>query len=275
MAKKIYLSPANHDGQNVCRYNNKKCRETIHSRQIALQAGKYLKHNGFSVKVRKTMTGTTIKSIIGSATMAKAVAEANKWGADLYIPIHTNASSDSSVSGVMFMTLNKSASKYKKAYDKIGKTIQKEYAAALKAAGYKAKSAKWVARPDLYEITQPNALTFYLEMGFHTNLKPDVTYFIHKDSYTFAGKAIAKGICAYYGVTFKDTDKTEPIPDTPSEPTESPETGETGDSEQVFDNEENEAGNESERPGIDEAIGQGLGLIILGILAAVVALLFV
>lgn len=220
MAKKIYLSPANHDGENVCKFKPT-CRETIHCRTIALYAQKYLQYNGFLVKVRKTMQGSMILS---DQTMQKAVRAANAWGADLYIPIHTNAASSSKTRYFMMMTLNKSAAKYKKLANTIGKTIQAQYAAALKAAGYTAEAMVWSARSDLYELNTPQAISCYLEMGFHTNKTVDCTHFIHKDNGAYAGKAIAKGVCAYYGIVFKDPDETSvaPEPETPVEPEEKP-----------------------------------------------------
>lgn len=222
MPKKIYLSPANHNGENVCKFSSS-CRESIHCRAIALSAERYLRANGFSVKVRETMRDGRF---LPSQTMAKAVMQANAWGCDLYIPIHTNASSNPNARYVMFMTLNKTAQKYKTAYEKIGKTIHAEYSSALQEAGIAANAPRWVASDDLYEINAPNALSFYLELGFHTNKAVDCALFIHRDNGAYAGKAIAKGICAYYGVSFNDPDVSaapdpvEPLDPAPAEPTD-------------------------------------------------------
>lgn len=264
MAKKIYLSPANHDGQNVCKYKST-CRETIHCRSIALAAQKYLEANGFLVKVRKTMQNG---KILSGQTMAKAVAEANKWGADLYIPIHTNASSDSATRYFMMMTLDKTQQKYKKLYNTIGKAIQQQYQNALKEAGYAAKSMVWSARPDLYEIDMPEAITCYLEMGFHTNKTVDVMQFIHKDEGAYAGKAIAKGVCAYYGVTFKDPDEAQPDQD----PNASQETAPPQPQAPEGDFAQTDPAKE-ETTDIQQEVHSALGGIVLAILAGIIVLL--
>lgn len=65
---------------------------------------------------------------------------------------------------------------------------------------YPEKEAAFAQRTDLYEINEPKAKTFYCEIGFHTN-KTDCDKFIHNAD--AIGKALAKGICKYYGVPFK------------------------------------------------------------------------
>ena len=69
------------------------------------------------------------------------------------------------------------------------------------------KDAVFDVRTDLYEVKHPRAKTMYCELGFHTN-KTDVDKFIHKSD--AVGKALAKGICKYLGVKFKEVnDKTK------------------------------------------------------------------
>ncbi len=59
------------------------------------------------------------------------------------------------------------------------------------------EKAHFSARTDLYEIKAPSAKTIYCELGFHTN-QTDVDDFIHSPEKV--GKALAEGICNYFGV---------------------------------------------------------------------------
>lgn len=179
---KIYLSPSNHGvNQNKCRKS--KCYEDKHTRPMAEACAKYLRQSGFEVKIAGKKTGV----LNGARTK-----EADSWGADLYVPIHTNASDDKSVRYLMFMCYD-TTGKYKKLYDKVAPSVKAVYPGGV---------TKFVTRKDLYEIKNPKAMTLYCEMGFHTN-KKDCDEFIHKPD--MVGKALAKGICNYFGKTFTDT----------------------------------------------------------------------
>lgn len=182
---KVYLSPSNH-GTNQNKCLKSKCYEDKHTRPMAEACAKYLRQSGIDVKIAAKKTSV----LKGSRTK-----EADKWGADLYIPIHTNACDDKSVRYLMFMCAN-TTGKYEKAYEKIAPSVK---------AVYPGGNTKFVKRTDLYEINNPKALTFYCEMGFHTN-KKDCEEFIHKSD--MVGKALAKGICKYFGKTFTDSTST-------------------------------------------------------------------
>lgn len=79
MAKLIYLSPSNHGkGNNPCLKSG--CYEDKHTRPMAEAAAKYLRANGFRAIVAKE-----------SQSMAERCAESDRLGADIHMPIHTNA----------------------------------------------------------------------------------------------------------------------------------------------------------------------------------------
>ena len=79
---------------------------------------------------------------------------------------------------------------------------------AIYPGGIKAQFSK---RANLYEINRPSAKTIYCELGFHTN-QTDVDSFIH-DSES-VGKALAQGICKYFGVPFaQGGESVSPQPD--------------------------------------------------------------
>lgn len=187
MAKErvIYISTSEHGkGANKCLKSG--CYEDKHTRPIGDECKKHLEYNGFKVVMAKAGT-----------SMATRCAESNRVGADLHVPIHTNASSSASARYLMFMFWADNTA-HRKLFNAVSKKMEAVYPGK--------KDAVFAVRQDLYEINTPNAMTLYCELGFHTN-KTDVNEFIHKPK--MVGKALAQGICAYYGVAFKDADAVE------------------------------------------------------------------
>ena len=73
---KVYLSPSNQP-RNMCALGHS---EKQHCEQLAQMIRPLLQAKGIECKIRPS-----------SGSMSSWVAEATAWGADLYIPIHTNA----------------------------------------------------------------------------------------------------------------------------------------------------------------------------------------
>ena len=179
--KVIYLSPSNHGvGANRCLKAG--CYEDKHTRPIAEAIKKFLPAKYFKVVIAGEGT-----------SMVQRVAESDFVKADIHMPIHTNASSDRLVRYLMFMFYADS-SKYREMFDLIAAPLEKVYD----------KKAVFDVRRDLYEVTQPKAPTFYCELGFHTN-QYDCDEFIHNPD--LVGKALAEGICNYFGVEMEEPKK--------------------------------------------------------------------
>ena len=180
MKRVIYNSPSNHGvGQNKCRKAN--CYEDKHTKRIALKADKLFEKCGFKSIVADDDTG-----ILNGARTA----EANKAGADLYIAYHTNAFSDKNTRYLLFMCY-RTDGEYKKLFNCVKKYMEKIYDGDI----------IFKAVDDLVEITEPNAMTFYCEFGFHTN-KKDCDEFIHSPD--AIAEALVHGVCDYYGVKFRN-----------------------------------------------------------------------
>lgn len=193
---KVYLSPSNHGvNQNKCLKSG--CYEDKHTRPIAEACAKYLKAAGVSVKV--AAADTSINN--GARTR-----EANNFGADLYVPIHTNASSTESARYLMLMFWQDNET-YRKIFNAVAPSLVAIYPGKL--------AAKFAVRPELIEIKSPAAKTMYCELGFHTN-QTDCNDFIHNSDKV--GKALAEGICNYFGIKAETTEE-ETKPET--KPTES------------------------------------------------------
>ena len=171
---KIYLSPSE---QPDNRYAYGNTNEKAVCCEISAYAEAALKRNGFEV-----ITGT-------STSLSARCNEANKWGADIYIPIHTNAY-NGKVSGTRMFCYRMSGEGYKAC-----KAIYDVLAPITPG-----KSENIKARPELYEVKTPKAPTVYIEVDFHD--VPDVAKWIIENTKRI-GEAICKGICNHYGMTYK------------------------------------------------------------------------
>ena len=173
MSKKIYLSPSD---QTANRYAWGSTNEAVQCRRIADACETALKRCGFSVKNNKT------------ASMQARVAESDRWGADLHVPIHTNAF-NKSVTGTRLFCWNKSGEGYRAA--------RAIYAALAPLTPGTSENIQ--INTQLYEIRVPAAPTVYIEVDFHDVAA--VAKWIVEHTVEI-GEAIAKGICKHFGVDY-------------------------------------------------------------------------
>lgn len=178
--KKIYLSPSE---QPDNRYAFGNTNEKAVCCEISAYAEAALKRNGFEV-----ITGT-------STSLGTRCSEADKWGADIYIPIHTNAY-NGKVSGTRMFCYRMSGEGYKAC-----KAIYDVLAPITPGTSENIK-----ARPELYEVKTPKAPTVYIEVDFHD--VPDVAKWLIENTERI-GEAICKGVCNHYGVAYKVAEKKE------------------------------------------------------------------
>lgn len=190
MNEKVFLSPSDHGvGENICLHRG--CYEDRHTRPMAEVCARYLKNSGVEV-----MIGTARQSI------EQRCQDSNNFGAGLHVPIHTNAAIDPNVRYLMFMFYADN-DKYRKVFNTVAPELEAVYPGNKKAV--------FDVRRDLGEVRMPKAVTLYCELGFHTSRR-DCDEFIH-DPET-VGKALAKGICKYLGVTFCEAEPEEKTEDT-------------------------------------------------------------
>lgn len=174
MSKKIYLSPSNQDGNTYATGNTN---EMAQCDKIAKATASALTRCGFSVKIGKS----------GDNMQNKCV-ESDKFGADIHMPIHTNAFNGKVTGGTRIFCLNSGG---KKASESVLKELGKISPGTADSVKYES---------NLYEINVPKALTVYVECEFHdTAVGSD---WIRKNT-TNIGEAICKGLCNYYGVAYK------------------------------------------------------------------------
>lgn len=173
MSKKIYISPSSQPANTYAVGNTN---EQEQCRRIALALEKELDRCGFNAK-----TGI-------SDSMYTRVPESNAFGADLHLPIHTNAF-DGKVAGLRIMVYKKGGEA-----EQIAKAIMDTLAPITPGS-----SDGISVYPGLYEVKNSNAICVYIEVGFHDN--PEEAQWII-DHHQDIAVAIAKGLCNHYGVKY-------------------------------------------------------------------------
>lgn len=190
MPYKIYLSPSD---QNANAYAFGDTNERVQCCRIALAAHEALERCGFVVRTNQF------------GTMEYRVAESNSWGADLHVPIHTNAF-NGEVSGTRMFYLNEQ-SKGKDACLAIFNRLAPVTPGASESIR---------AYPELYELKATTAVAAYIECEFHD--VPEVAKWII-EHVTDIGEAICAGICDYFGVDYIAAGASDSAPETdPNEP---------------------------------------------------------
>lgn len=183
MKKKIYISPSN---QVSNRYAVGNTNEAEQCRKIAIKLVEALNRCGFD-----GMTNVT-------GDMYEHVRESNAFGADLHIPIHTNAY-NGKVAGLRIFVYKTGGEA-----EKIAKSISAELAPITPGT-----SDGISAQPGLYECKVTKALCVYIEAGFHDN--PTEAQWIIDHTVDIA-EAICRGLCKHYGVTYVTGSAPEPAP---------------------------------------------------------------
>lgn len=173
MAKRIYLSPSDQDA-NFYAYGS--TNEAVQCRRIANACEAALKRCGFEVINNQ------------AATMEGRVEESNAWGADLHLPIHTNAF-NGVVAGTRIMAHNLTGEGYK-----ASKAVFNALAPVTPGT-----SENVSAYPGLYEIRYAAAPTVYVEAEFHD--VPKIAKWII-ENVVLIGESIAKGVCSYFGYKY-------------------------------------------------------------------------
>lgn len=182
--KKIYVSPSS---QTDNKYIVGNTTEAEQCRKIAAALEKALLRCFFDVK--SGMGGD----------MYSRVKESDAYGADLHLPIHTNAY-NKKVMGTRIYCYKFGGEGYK---------ASKAIMATLKPIT-PGTSDSINAKPELYEIRKPKAPTAYIEVGFHDN-EVEAKWIIENTE--AIAEAICKGVCNHYGVKY-----IEPVAESAPEP---------------------------------------------------------
>lgn len=173
MSRKIYISPSSQPA-NIYAVGNTNEQEQCRRIGAALDAA--LIRCGFDSRVGL------------DGTMYTRVAESNAFGAELHLPVHTNAF-DGKVAGLRIMVFRRGGEA-----EEIAKAIMETLAPITPGT-----SDGISTYPDLYEIKNSTALCVYVEVGFHDN--PEEAQWIIDHTQEIA-EAICQGLCNHYGVAY-------------------------------------------------------------------------
>ena len=175
---KVFLSPSN---QYDNRYAYGDTTEGVQCGKIAEACKEALERSGVTVK------------LMHDESMQEKCAASNAFGADLHVPIHTNAF-NGTVSGTRMFYYAEGGE---------GQKACKAIFARL-APVTPGTSENIRADASLYEVRVPAAPTAYIECEFHDN--PTSSQWIVENT-GLIGETIARGICDYFGVTFKEKEQ--------------------------------------------------------------------
>jgi len=181
---KVYLSPAYH-AYNPCALPG--CDETTHNNQYLDQLEPYLTACGIDFLRGPRRTPRSNED--GGKYMEQAVAQSNRWGADVHYVSHTNAF-DGSVRGYRPMIYPGSVQ---------GRHLAQQMMARRRAIYDGAITL--VERADLYELRATKAVAYYEEHVFHDN-EAEARWF--HDNLRAVAESAARGLCDYFGIPFVD-----------------------------------------------------------------------
>lgn len=172
MAYKIYVSPSNQE-KNL--YAAGSTNEAVQCNKIGEVLSNALRRCGFETRIN------------GKDTMAVRCRESDEWGADLHLPIHTNAH-NGEVQGTRLFC-----------YDKIGAGYKTCLAVMGALAPITPGESDSITVKHFYEVKHPKAPTAYVEVGFHDNKEEAEWIIKHTED---IAEAICKGVCQHFGVSY-------------------------------------------------------------------------
>ena len=188
MAIKVYID----QGHNPRDYNtgaegNGYFEQDITYRIGILLAGYFNANPSFVTRLSRPRA----ESILGtsnSTSLSARVNDANSWGADLFISLHTNASVNPAANGAECLIYRYSATAaYAVAEDIL---TQLTLVTGLKKRGV-------IERPGLYVLRKTSMPAVVVEMGFITNAS-DVALMVNSPNLFALG--VYRGVLEYYGM---------------------------------------------------------------------------
>ncbi len=151
---------------------------------IGQELARLLRANGnFDVRLSRP-TQDTILGTTNATSLSARVNEANRWGADYLISLHTNASDNASASGVEAYAYSRGTRAFALGEDILDKLSD---TTGLRNRGMK-------ARPGLYVLRRTNMPAVLVELGFITNPRDAA---LMRDRPELFAEGIYRGILDY------------------------------------------------------------------------------
>ncbi|MBO5788844.1 MAG: N-acetylmuramoyl-L-alanine amidase [Clostridia bacterium] len=132
-------------------------------------------------------TPTTQIGVSNATSLRVRVEQANAWGADLFLSLHTNASSNSTATGVEGLVFRLGSTAADIADDLVKGVVR--------ATGLRNRGVK--ARPGIYVLKRTTMPAVLMELGFITNPRDAA---LMANSPNLFADGLYNGLRAYYGV---------------------------------------------------------------------------
>ena len=191
---KIYLSPERRP-QGHGKYWGMDLYEHDYCVEVARLTAQVLVRCGFEVKVEEDP----------DKSLERRVLEAIAWGADCYLPLHTNASSNGTKEGTARGPL---VLAYGEPDGVSWRACQAVYDRLMEL--YPDKGRGVVGGSPFYEIIRTPMLSIYPELAFHDNGQ-DAAWLVANKSAIAA--ALAKGLCDWYKMSYKEDNPATGVPE--------------------------------------------------------------
>lgn len=186
MAVKVYIDQGHNPVNPNAGAEGNGYREQDLVYEIGQRLAEILRANGLETRLSRPFPDTQLGTSTATSLSAR-VNDANTWGADLFVSLHTNASVSPSASGseAYVFRLNSPASNLAENI-----LLQLEYATGLPNRGV-------FARPTLYVLRRTRMPAVLVELGFISN--PYEASLMATQPGLFAN-GVANGILAYLGM---------------------------------------------------------------------------
>lgn len=186
MATKIYIDQGHNPVNPNAGAEGNGYREQDIVYDIGVRLAAILRANGFETRLSRP-TPETILGTSNASSLRARVNDANSWGADYFISLHTNASDIITASGSEAYVFRIGSDAYILAENILE---QLAYATGLPNRGV-------FARPSLYVLRKTAMPAVLAELGFITN-PYDVSLMVNNP--TLFAQGIANGFLAYFGM---------------------------------------------------------------------------
>ena len=185
---KIYIDQGhNPSGANTGAEGNGYYEQDITYR-IGILLDGYFKGKPEFVTRLSRLTPETLLGTSNSSSLSARVNDANSWGADLFLSLHTNASPSPSANGAECLVYSYSSTD---AYNAANDILEQlTLITGLRSRGI-------IERPGLYVLRKTTMPAVVVEMGFITNTK-DASLMVNSPNLFALG--IYRGTLRYYGL---------------------------------------------------------------------------
>ncbi len=186
MAEKIYIDQGHNPVNPNAGSEGNGFREQDLVYAIGQLTAQQLRQNGFEVRLSRPTPQTQLGTS-NTSSLAARVNDANAWGADYFLSLHTNASTFESATGSEAFVFRRDSDA-----EVLAENIleQLNYATGLPTRGV-------IARPGLYVLRRTRMPSILLELGFITN-PVDAELMAYSPQLFAAG--ITNGVLAYFGM---------------------------------------------------------------------------